>query len=112
MNPTIIDIPGIGPAAVETLAEHRIRTVRALARASVQKIASIPGFSEARAAKVKEAAAALLADQGTAAGSENILEEPREKDKEKRGKKGKKDKKKDKGKKQKKHKKDRKKNKK
>lgn len=107
MNPTIIDIPGIGPAAVAALAEHRIKTVRALARASVQKIATVPGFTEARAARVKEEAAALLAEEGTApAGSESIPEEPRKQDKEKRGKKDKKDKKKDKGKKQKKRKKD------
>lgn len=110
MNPTIIDIPGIGPAAVAALAEHRIKTVRALARASVQKIATVPGFTEARAARVKEEAAALLAEEETApAGSESIPEEPRKQDKEKRGKKDKKDKKdkkKDKGKKQKKRKKD------
>jgi len=107
MNPTIIDIPGIGPAAVAALAEHRIKTVRALARASVQKIATVPGFTEARAARVKEEAAALLAEEGTApAGSESIPEEPRKQDKEKRGKKDKKDKKKDKGKKRKKRKKD------
>ena len=45
MKPAIIDIKGIGPAAVETLAEHRIKSVNALARASIEKITAIPGFS-------------------------------------------------------------------
>jgi NAD-dependent DNA ligase len=65
MKPAIIDIPGIGPAAAEALAEHRIRTLAALARASVEKISSIPGFSEARAAKIIAAAAELTAASGT-----------------------------------------------
>jgi len=65
MKPTIIDIPGIGPVAVEALAEHRIRGLAGLARASVEKIAAIPGFTEARAASVIAAADELLAASGT-----------------------------------------------
>jgi len=67
MSHTMTDVPGIGPATADALAEHRIKTPRALANASLQKIAAIPGFSEARAAKVKAAAAALLAGQAIAA---------------------------------------------
>ena len=61
MKPTIIDIPGIGPAAQGTLAEHGIRTLRKLAGTSVTKLATVPGFSEARAGKVIDAASDLLA---------------------------------------------------
>jgi len=105
MKPAIIDIPGIGPAAAEALAEHRIRTLAALARASVEKISSIPGFSEARAAKIIAAAAELTAasgttpaatDEGTSAKREKAAGKGK-KDKKKKKNKGKgKDKKKDK----------------
>ena len=61
MAPAIIDIKGIGPAAVETLAGYRINSVDALAQASIEKIAAIPGFSETRAAMVIAEAADLLA---------------------------------------------------
>ena len=105
MKPVITDISGIGPAAAETLAEHRIKTLAGLARASVEKVAAIPGFSEARAARVIAAAAELLAASGSTPPATDIAEEPAEKissgDKGKKGKKGKKSKdkkKKDKGK--------------
>jgi len=65
MKPVITDIPGIGPAAAETLAEHRIRSLAGLARASIEKIAAIPGFSEARATIIIAAAADLTAASGT-----------------------------------------------
>ena len=67
MKPTIIDIGGIGPAAVAALAEHRIKSLASLARASIETVAAIPGFSEARAAKVIAAAAELLVASGTPA---------------------------------------------
>jgi NAD-dependent DNA ligase len=65
MKPAIIDIPGIGPAAAATLAEHRIRGIATLAKAPVEKIAAIPGFGEARATRVIAAAAELLAASNT-----------------------------------------------
>jgi NAD-dependent DNA ligase len=95
MKPAIIDIPGIGPAAAEALAEHRIRTLAALARASVEKISSIPGFSEARAARVIAAAAELNAASGTPPAA---TDEGASAKREKAAGKGKKDKKKGKGK--------------
>ena len=61
MKPAIMDIPGIGPAAAAALAEHRIKTLAGLARASVEKVSAVPGFSEARAIKVIAEASALLA---------------------------------------------------
>lgn len=60
MKPAIIDIPGIGPAAVAALAEHRIKTLAGLARASVETVSAVPGFSEARAIKIIAAASELL----------------------------------------------------
>ena len=107
MKPAIIDIPGIGPAAAEALAEHRIRSLAGLARASVEKISSIPGFSEARAAQVIAAAVELTAasgttpaatDEGTSAKREKAAGKGKKEKKEKKKGKGK-DKKKGKGKK-------------
>jgi hypothetical protein len=66
MKPAITDIPGVGPVAADALAEHRITTVLRLSRSSIEQVAAVPGFSEARAAKVIAAAAELL---GTAAGA-------------------------------------------
>ena len=64
MKPAITDISGVGAVAAEALAEHRITTVLRLSRSSIEQVAAVPGFSEARAAKVIAAAAELL---GTAA---------------------------------------------
>jgi Holliday junction resolvasome RuvABC DNA-binding subunit len=101
MKPAIIDVNGIGPAAVETLAEYRINSVNALARASIEKIAAIPGFSEVRAARVIAAAADLLAPSEMTQSTDDSDREPSKKDKKgKKGKKDKKKKKKGKGKKQ------------
>jgi len=90
MKPVITDISGIGPAAAETLAEHRIKSLAGLARASVEKISAIPGFSEARAAKIIAAAAELL----TASGSTPPAEKTSSGGKGQKDKKDKKDKKK------------------
>lgn len=64
MKPEISDIPGIGPAATNALGEYGIRELADLAHASVEKISAIPGFSEARAARVIAAATGLLAATG------------------------------------------------
>jgi Holliday junction resolvasome RuvABC DNA-binding subunit len=101
MKLAIIDIKGIGPAAVETLAEYRINSVNALARASIEKIAAIPGFSETRAAMVIAEAADLLAASGITQPADDSDKQhgkkDKKKDKEKKGK-GKKGKGKNKGK--------------
>jgi hypothetical protein len=60
MKPVITDIAGVGPVAAEALAENRITTLTQLARATVAEVTAVPGFSEARAAKVIAAAAELL----------------------------------------------------
>ena len=87
MKPAIIDIPGIGPAAAEALAEHRIKTLAGLARASVEKVSAVPGFSEARAAKVIAAANQLLP---TPDETPAVKDTATGKDKDKKDKKGKK----------------------
>ena len=99
MKPAIIDIAGIGPAAVKALAEHRIRTLASLSKASVQKITAIPGFSEIRATQVIADAAELLAASGITqpakenkSGKKDKTGGKDKKDKKKKGK-GKKDKK-------------------
>ena len=93
MKPVITDISGIGSAAAEVLAEHRIRTVASLARASVEKIAAIPGFSEARAARVIAAATELLDASATspadAAKTADAGKQPKAGGKDKKDKKGK-----------------------
>ena len=80
MQPAITDIPGIGPAAAAALAEHRIRTVASLAKASVEKVSAVPGFSEARASKTIAAAAELLASPAgeatTGKSAEDKVEKP------------------------------------
>jgi len=60
MKPEITDIKGIGPSAAKILVEHGLATPAALANASVAEIVNVPGFSEVRAAAVKQAAADLL----------------------------------------------------
>ena len=96
MKPVITDITGIGPAAAEALAEHRIKTVARLATASVEKITAIPGFSAARAEWVIAAAGELLAESGTTPAATDTGKESSNKDK--KDKKKKKKKKKNKGK--------------
>jgi hypothetical protein len=105
MKPVITDITGIGPAAAEALAEHRIKTVARLATASVETITAIPGFSAARAESVIAAAGELLVESGTTPVATDTEKESSNKDKkDKKDKKGKKkknkgkDKKKGKGK--------------
>jgi len=65
MKPAITDISGIGPAAAAALHEHGIKTLASLARAPVDKISAVPGFSEARATRVIAAASELLAATAT-----------------------------------------------
>jgi len=97
MKPAITDITGIGPAAAAALGEQGFDSLKALARASVEQVSAVPGFSAARAQKVIAAAAELLA---TIPAEPTVTDEPEKdrKDKKKKDKK-KKDKKPKKGKK-------------
>ena len=66
MKPAITDIPGIGPVAAEALAEHDLTTVYRLSKTTIEKLSTIPGFSEARATKVIAAAIELHGTYGKA----------------------------------------------
>ena len=107
MKPAIIDIPGIGPAAAAALDEHGIKTLASLARAPVETITAVPGFSEARAERVILAASELLAASATnqpddaeadeaaeaaEAGSKGKKDKKNKRKRKGKGKKGKKDK--------------------
>ena len=57
----LTDVKGIGPATIKVLAEHKIRTVEALAAISLAELQKIPGFSgDLRARAVKQSAADCL----------------------------------------------------
>jgi len=94
MRPTMTNVPGIGIKTAELLAEHRVKTPAALAKASIEEITSIPGFSEARAATAIAAAKTLLAgEDAVSTGGDKQVSAPADagsKDKKKDKKKGKK----------------------
>lgn len=54
-------IRGIGPQTAKNLVEHGFADIAAIARAAVADLASVPGFSVARAEKTIEAAKDLMA---------------------------------------------------
>ena len=56
----LTDVTGIGPATLKILAEHKIKTVEALAALSVADLLKLHGFSDVRARAVKKAAAECL----------------------------------------------------
>jgi Mg-chelatase subunit ChlI len=53
------DIPGIGPQTAKVLAEHGFADAAAIARATVDALAAVPGFSEVRAKRTIDAARSL-----------------------------------------------------
>ncbi|WP_295627096.1 helix-hairpin-helix domain-containing protein [uncultured Nitrosomonas sp.] len=60
----LTDVTGIGPATIKVLAEHKIKTVEALAAISLTDLQKIPGFSGAiRARAVKQSAVDCLQDK-------------------------------------------------
>jgi predicted RecB family nuclease len=82
-KPKLTDVPGIGEATADLLAESGIRSVKTLAGVSSEKLAAVRGFGPARAAAVQKAAKGVLGSS-----------EPAKKDRKKKGKKSKKGKKK------------------
>ena len=99
MKQAITDISGIGPAAAAALGEQGFGSLKALARASVEQVSAVPGFSTARAQKVIAAAAELLATPTAGTATSGEPETGNKEKKKKDGKKGGKDKKKKDGKK-------------
>jgi len=64
MKAQLTDVRGIGPTMASALEAQGVRTVAALAKASIDKVTAAPGFGEARAAEVIGAATNLLAAAG------------------------------------------------
>ncbi|TXI17939.1 MAG: helix-hairpin-helix domain-containing protein [Nitrosomonas sp.] len=57
----LTDVSGIGPVTAKLLAKHNIKTVEALASASLAELQKIPGFNgDIRARTVKKSAADCL----------------------------------------------------
>ncbi len=56
----ITNIPGIGDKTAEILAAHGFKTVSAIARSTVEKLSSVPGFGPSRSGVIIAAAIALL----------------------------------------------------
>ena len=65
MSTPLTDVSGIGPSTAEILQAHGIESAEALATASISEITAVPGFSDFRATRVQEAAAALLDSQNS-----------------------------------------------
>jgi hypothetical protein len=61
------EIPGIGPQTAGNLAEHGFPDAGAVAGTTVDALATVPGFSAARAEKTIKAAKALMRASGKAA---------------------------------------------
>ena len=61
MTVAITKIPGIGVKTAEDLTGHGFKTVAAVARSSVDKLSTVPGFGPSRSRAIIEAAKALLA---------------------------------------------------
>ena len=61
MTLSILDVHGIGQATSVVLAEYGFKTAGDLAKATIAQLASIPGFSETRAAQVINDARNLMA---------------------------------------------------
>jgi nucleotidyltransferase/DNA polymerase involved in DNA repair len=59
-NPTLTDVEGIGPAGAAKLRRHGLRTVRALADASLGTIEAVPGFGRATAGRAQRSARSLV----------------------------------------------------
>lgn len=62
MSIAVVNVPGIGPKTAEYLEKQGITTAEALLQAGVGILALSPGFGDARARKVMDAAVALVVD--------------------------------------------------
>jgi transcription termination factor NusA len=60
MSTALSAVKGIGPSTVKDLEQYGITSAEDLANSSLGEICAIPGFAEARAVKVKEAALAVV----------------------------------------------------
>ena len=72
----LTDVTGIGPATLKILAEHKIKTVEALAALSVADLLKLHGFSDVRARAVKKAAAECLRKANSSATAAKSIATP------------------------------------
>ncbi len=86
-TPQLTDVKGVGDATAANLTAIGIDSVEALAGASAEEIARVPGFGPARAAAVRAAAAASLEESATT--EEPAVEAEPAAEKKGKGKKGK-----------------------
>ena len=100
MNITVIS--GIGDATAQLLKTHGIDSVEAVAQASIEQLAAVPGIGASRAAALGESARRLLPDASADIPGSGTVPAPAgddtemERTKDGKGKKGKKGKKKEK----------------
>ena len=93
-TPSLTDVNGIGAVAASALRKAGVKTPASLAKATVERIAAIPGFGVVRAAAVIKAAAALSKTATEAEKGREDKKAGKKKKKSKKSKKGKKKKKK------------------
>ena len=72
----ITDISGIGDATAQRLKTHEIDSVEAVAQASIEQLAAVPGIGEDRAAALRESARRLLPEAGGEAQTPNAVPGP------------------------------------
>ena len=87
MTIAILEVKGIGPATAETLAGHGFKTARELARAKVDQLTALSGFSETRAAQVILEAQKLIVVPEKEAADQVITEPESQKSKKNKSKK-------------------------
>lgn len=97
MPKSLLDVRGIGESTAKTLSEHGYHSAEDLARAKIEELTAIQGFSSIRAESVIEDAKALLSS--VANEKDEKPEAKVKKDQSKKKKKGKKEKKQKNGKK-------------
>ena len=72
----ITDISGIGDATAQRLKAHGIDSVEAVAQASIEQLAAVPGIGASRAAALGESARGLLPDASADAESAEAVPAP------------------------------------
>jgi len=99
-QPQLTDLPTVGEHTAQALAEHGFHSVADLAAATIEKLSAVPGFSDARAVAIRQAAVQLLEQQPGAETptpkETSIKKDEKKMKKDETKKKDKKDKKKDK----------------
>lgn len=86
MSSELESVPGIGPKTAEYLQEHKVATIKSLLKFGSDKLKHAPGFGEARAMMVIEAASLLIKPKAKSNKKDKTEKKPKKK-KDKSGKK-------------------------